>query len=632
MLKTCSAAFPEEQSQRNLTGLVLLFLLAAAHAWLTWGHISIFSGDTGRWLYDVQRYAEGETLYRDFTWAFPPLGMWIVGGAARLFGSSVNVIWTATLIIYALLALTYFKYVSMLLPRKLATPAMAVAFILAAAYASWRDTPLPLGMYTPSLPLGLLFLLMGCMACFRFLESLKTMPALCVGLFCALALLAKHEFWIPAAYVMAVTCVTCRVQSPKAKLPACAAMLAVFAAVFLGGYTLVVWQTDWNTLVASLGGFGHVAEFKGRSYPTGEQLSGELMTVGVWAIAAMLAMWLGRALEWKQIRKPLAICGAGLALVAGFHAWMSWREMLHYAAASGESVPQGVKLLMTLAVRLRSAVQSHLFPFFGPIVMGALIAWRWKKIESTRLRNAVVLLLGLCLAARSRRLASLVLWFNFLLELPVYTLAAHLLLPKLNWQPQRATRLAFAGLLAVAAFSYWSLSVGPLTKRGKLQRVETARGTVYLSPAEAIRFSKMKTELERLDPHGIRPLFAFGSSGGYNYFYGRRNPTPASQGFHFTKFPPEQMVTEVLRQFPAAMVIETKLYDTMVTPVPEFRPFRWNADTRPIHFVRYDRPLFDRITAQCPQVATVEWPGPAPFHIHDCRATNLAFDNSRKRP
>jgi hypothetical protein len=409
-------------------------------------------------------------------------------------------------------------------------------------------------------------------------------------------------------------------------------MLGVFFAVFTGGYLVVIAQTDFQTLLAALGGFGHMAEFKGRSFPSGEQVSAEIVTLGLWALAAMLTPWLGRVVDWKQIRKPLTICAAGLAAVAGFHMWMSWREMLHYAAETGESAPHGAALLVTLAVRMRVAVQSHLFPFLGPALMFALVVWRWKKIANIRLRNAVLLLLGLCLAARSRRLASLVLWFNFLLELPVFVLAAHLLMPKLNWKPQRVLRLAFTGLFAVAAFSYWSLSVGALTRRGTLQRVQTAQGNVYLAPAEAVRYARMREALEKIDPLGARPLFAFGSSGGYNYFYGRRNPTPTSQGFSFSKVPPEQLVSELLRQFPATIIIDTSLYDKMVTPVPEFHPFRWNADRRPIHFVRFDRQYFGRITQQCPQVAEVQWPGPAPFRIHDCQATGVAFDNSRKQP
>ena len=90
---------------RRATIIVVSAVLAvlAVHMVTAWGYIGLYWGDSGRWLYEVDRYADGARIYRDVYWGFPPLGMWIVGGAARLIGSDLVQVWSITATIAALL-------------------------------------------------------------------------------------------------------------------------------------------------------------------------------------------------------------------------------------------------------------------------------------------------------------------------------------------------------------------------------------------------------------------------------------------------------------------------------------------------------------------------------------------------
>ena len=64
-------AAPASPDRRTIGRLsIALVLLTLIHTIAVWGYSGPFSGDTGRWLHEVDRLAQGEVLYRDFIWIF----------------------------------------------------------------------------------------------------------------------------------------------------------------------------------------------------------------------------------------------------------------------------------------------------------------------------------------------------------------------------------------------------------------------------------------------------------------------------------------------------------------------------------------------------------------------------------
>lgn len=140
---------------------------------------------------------------------------------------------------------------------------------------------------------------------------------------------------------------------------------------------------------------------------------------------------------------------------------------------------------------------------------------------------------------------------------------------------------------------------GALTEHGRLavERVETARGAIYLRPNAAGDYRFVRTTIDRLDPSGQRPLFAIGYSGGWNYFMGRRNPTPAPHGFRLARLAPDSILALAAAARP--IVLDVRLFAVGRIADPSAGVFEWDAPRVLSHFARVDRPYFERLIAGC---------------------------------
>lgn len=124
--------------------------LAIVHLVLVWGYVGQFWGDTGRWMHEINRFANGERLYLDFTWPFPPLAMWILGSAVKVVGTGVHQIWLVTSLVYFGIVALLLRYVYVVVPRDMVLVTAVASLLGAIAYAQVGGDPLPLGMYSPA--------------------------------------------------------------------------------------------------------------------------------------------------------------------------------------------------------------------------------------------------------------------------------------------------------------------------------------------------------------------------------------------------------------------------------------------------------------------------------------------------
>src|SRR5205085_2241600 len=142
----------------------------------------------------------------------------------------------------------------------------------------------------------------------------------------------------------------------------------------------------------------------------------------------------------------------------------------------------------------------------------------------------LALLLGLCIMMRARRGFSGADWYNVLLELPAYALFFKLICGPAQQKAARAVRAALSLLIVIAIYSYISLAVGPLTFQGRYPRTVTRNGLVRWPAVAAMAYQTADRLLQSADPEGHRPAFAFGASGGWNFFLTRPNPLPWGDG------------------------------------------------------------------------------------------------------
>jgi hypothetical protein len=221
------------------------------------------------------------------------------------------------------------------------------------------------------------------------------------------------------------------------------------------------------------------------------------------------------------------------------------------------------------------------------------------------------MLLALAVAARTRRAFEGTEWFEFLLTMPVVVASAELLL-SLTPQEQRRFRTATIAVLAVLALAaHYAQGRGVGTRRYFPVEANTPRGDVHMRPQEVIGFRRILASLDSLDPGRQRPLYAFGFSGGFNYFMKRRNPFPFTQDFYFSAFNADS----VLANRPVKVIlIDNLVLDNASFGAATFDWRRWEQPRVAAPYGFYDRPRFDRLKADCrlvPSQAVI-------FRIYDC--------------
>jgi hypothetical protein len=149
-------------------------------------------------------------------------------------------------------------------------------------------------------------------------------------------------------------------------------------------------------------------------------------------------------------------------------------------------------------------------------------------------------------------------------------------------------------------YSYWNLGVGPLTRRGRFVEQPTVRGTIYLEPEHVAAFRAIQAALDRDDPGRSWPLFALGHTGGFNYFYGRSNPTPLTLGFWLSNFSAAAVVENLHRGPRPMFLLENHGFlGSNQMPSSRLNLFSWKLQRVPYPPTAFDWKLFQELTKGC---------------------------------
>lgn len=621
---------PISAEPQGYAPFVVLLLLWAAHVAATWGEATVFWGDYGRWLHELDRFAHGEVLYRDFYWPFPPLAMWVFGSLEKLFGSDLNPVRVITVILSFLIYLEFAFYLRALQPRNLAAIAAAACFLLSASYAQIGSPPLPVGMYTPAAPLGFFFLLSAVLVLFRLWKCARRSDAALLGALCRLCLLTKQDYWLPAVYLVGVSCWPWRRSGEQSDRYLSLATAAALFVTLAAGAAAAGLTAGWTIVPGIAGGFGQAKEFAGRMFPSWERLTVEVGTLSVLALFLLLALLATGAVAWRKVRRWVAGGIFVLAAASGLHLFMTLRigygvrehgmpELTTPATAYLAAAATGnLKLFLLSLSLLLHGMRMHLFPVILPACVILMVLALGKSEEDRARRAALLVLLGLCLVCRARRLFEYVEWYQFLLEIPVYLAVVQLLFADARTATDKSLRFVLAGLFLLGGYSYWTMGIGALTREGRGRLVSTPRGLVRLHGPQPVYYPELARILNGIDPGGQRPLFAFGYNGGFAYFFERRNPSPLTQGFRLSCFDPAKVFDDLHTRTPGLILIDNSTLLRIPVPSPTFAFFRWETPTQPNPYVTFDRPLFLRLTAGCKEVARVGGLQADAFTVYDC--------------
>jgi len=584
--------------------LVVALALVVAHIIAVWGYTGLWWGDIGRWSHEVERFAAGELPYRDFQWHYPPLGLWVEGFAARLVGTDRDPLGAINAVLAILIVLAYVRYARQV-AKGSGVGLMAVALVLALAYAQRIGAPLPMGLYSPALIVGTLCIALAATEFLRSLEPGQEAAANWMGLFAGLAVLSKQDFWFPAAFLVAAVTIRSRRPGPA----------AVSAAVTAAGVVVIVWTAGIGILSPLVGGFGHAELAGGQGFPSWERLTVDFFVVAM--ICGTYAVLVSVATRKLQIW-PLVACGAAAALTGGLHLYQSMtttlpqvgelltptQEALAYQLRNGDS------LFRPALGWLRRRVTQNPIPLALPPLLLLMMARSWRALPDPR-RTMIALLLGFAVAFRVRRGWWGTEWSEFLFTLPVLVVGAEMLLA-LPGSEQRRLRQATVGVLVLGAlWANWEFGRGIGTRYYYPEATATLRGEVQWKPEMARDYRHLLATVDSLDPSRERPVFAFGVTGGVNYFLNRRNPFPYTQNFFFSAFDPDS----VLRQIPSRLIlVDNPFLEDGSFQRAGFNWDGWEGDRVAAPYHPFDRPHFDRLRAGCRQLPADS----SLFRVYDC--------------
>jgi hypothetical protein len=248
-----------------LQGLVLAaacLVLGAYH----WGKLeTLVAGDNVRWFFEAYRAARGEVLYRDFSFLYGPMGLWVFAAAMRLLGPTFVALQVTIDVLSVALCFATWR-----LARRVVPPGVALGVGLLTALGgagnSGNFALFSLALYTPSLLTGLIGVLLFLVPLLDVTPegerarrpSASQTLLLAVG--GALACLSKVEFAVAVVAAYAANLALDLARAGRRDLASVAKRQALVGGCALGpsllAYVLLATQVGSTNLLEALGGYG----------------------------------------------------------------------------------------------------------------------------------------------------------------------------------------------------------------------------------------------------------------------------------------------------------------------------------------------------------------------------------------
>jgi hypothetical protein len=488
--------------------LASAFVVMTVVTWRKWGVPEV---DAGAELTTAAQLADGAIPYRDIRYFYGPLGVYLLAGAFRLFGTSLTVAFGFGLL-QAAAVLTTFH----LLARRWLSPlgaGLATLVLLAIGFSGTAyNFVLP---HTNSATIGLLCLL-------GMLLALSSRRPVAAGVLLGMAALTRPEFAAVALAAATAHLVGLRRDGDRTTLraavciclPATAVgggVLAAFAAV--AGPERLFLENLWPV------DFIREAGFATQSYwmPFTASSALALLARGAAYLGPLLAIVValdraaradGRRARARAAAAPLVIAGIGLAVLFG-----GW-QLTGVAAADFEQVRSEITRLVV--------VMSWL-PLLG-LGAAAYAAWCFARRLEAPLTGSWAIDLPLLVAAGALGLRAYNAFTDERSYAPYYAAPMVLLLAVLHMriaERRPAARAASLGALALCAAALAAYAVVGLYADDS-STVRSPRGTYVTNSSAGPGVQAALDGIRRASVDG-EPILAAPGEGGL-YFLSGRDP------------------------------------------------------------------------------------------------------------
>lgn len=224
------------------SAILAVFAAMLAVSWRRW---TSPIADSGREMDLPLRLLEGEWLYRDVHYIYPPLAPYLNSLLYRLFGAHLDILHAAGIVCSILIAMLCYRIARRLLdPFESAMATIAVVIFCIFKPAGNMIQPYAFAaLYACVFALGVLLLTL------RFAESLRKVELALAGLLIGLAAITKQEFAIAGA----VTVTAALIYLYRAEIKTLISNLAIAALpaamITFPVYGWLIWNLGWQTIV-----------------------------------------------------------------------------------------------------------------------------------------------------------------------------------------------------------------------------------------------------------------------------------------------------------------------------------------------------------------------------------------------
>lgn len=288
-----------KQSRGDLFNLLAVTGICLLFAALRWCKLNtLLREDPSMWLFQVGRAAWGELPYRDFTWNYPPLTMWLFAPWLRFFGVTFQAVQAAIDLLSLLIVLLSYWLLRYLLPKSLHVPVVLVLVAIGAT-AQTKFTLFSLLTYSPSLNLATIGLLLMMIGIVRYFQSdrLWVGNGLLIAAGAFISQTSKPESLLASGALLALIFIA------KTKWRPYLGLLAASTIPALVAYALEAAWVGPENLKAGVTGYG-LATFACPWWPTGLGVYGALASLAqTVAIAALASLPLWREFQSRYGRR-----------------------------------------------------------------------------------------------------------------------------------------------------------------------------------------------------------------------------------------------------------------------------------------------------------------------------------------
>lgn len=505
-------------------------------------YVDYLWGDFGRWHDEVKRFAQGESIYKDFTWPYPPLALYLYGWLARAFGNSFLTVRLISTGITIAIAFLVFLIARHCVPKKFLPMVVLASMMMGIGNSNLGGETLGAGMYTPAVPVGILMSLLCLFGSIRYIAGFSKRWLYVTGAGFAGALLAKQDFWMPVlACALILLIYQWQSRSSIANFGKEAARWVLTALVIsVGGCLLVIMQSGLSMFMAGISGFGLARSGIGRMYPTWRKICDSVLFLSVFAVLGSALMRWSRIISRKKA-SWLLIAGCVVALLAGsVRVIMTYRvgslvasgdtEIIHTRTGSYFSGRAATKqqVLMLTAKHIIVTAMVNAIPLLVTILSAVVFLWIfWKHRDSPIIKVASLLAIWV-IAARTRRLFESVDVIHLLVEPLFFILAIQIacIYKSVNPGSCRHLTLGVAIVFIVIGLSLFAFYEVQPRIRYAYEKITTERGSIKLPSDQAAEFRTLENLITSYDPSGLKPLLNWPSynRAALNYMLDRKNP------------------------------------------------------------------------------------------------------------